>query len=583
MSELVLKGIPAAPGIVIGKAHIFGKEDLDVEKMPINDEQVPLEISRFEDALIQTRQEIIALQRKIAAEMGSEHGEVFDAHLLVLEDRMLIEEVISKVKKEKVAVDFVFSEVLKRYANVFARIEDEYLKERISDINDVGRRILRNLLGKKRKSLSDLEDEVVIVAHDLSPSDTAMMHKNKVIGFVTDIGGKTSHTAIMAKSLEIPAVVGLEIGTEKIKNGDLVIVDGSSGLLIVAPDPETLKRYEVREEKIKGQSAAFASIRDLPAQTQDGKLVSLAANIEFPEEIPSVLLHGADGVGLYRTEYFYMNRRDLPTEDEQFEAYKQLANSFGDKPVIVRTMDLGGDKFISQLNVPKEMSPFMGWRAIRFCLARPDIFKTQLRAILRASVHANLRVMFPMISGVEELRKAKELLEDCKRELKNEGKYYNEKLEVGAMIEVPSAALTSDVLSREVSFFSIGTNDLIQYSLAVDRTNEKIAYLYEPTHPAVLRLIKGVIEAGHNSNIWVGMCGEMCGEPSLALLLLGMGLDEFSMPSASILEIKNVIRSVSLSRAKEIADEALTLLTGTDVEKFLQAKLKEILPDIYSA
>jgi len=583
MSEIILKGIPAAPGIVIGRAHIFGKEDLDVEKMPINDEQVPLEISRFEDALIQTRQEIIALQRKIAAEMGSEHGEVFDAHLLVLEDRMLIEEVISKVKKEKVAVDFVFSEVLKRYANVFARIEDEYLKERISDINDVGRRILRNLLGKKRKSLSDLEDEVVIVAHDLSPSDTAMMHKNKVIGFVTDIGGKTSHTAIMAKSLEIPAVVGLEIGTEKIKNGDLVIVDGSSGLLIVAPDPETLKRYEVREEKIKGQSAAFASIRDLPAQTQDGKLVSLAANIEFPEEIPSVLLHGADGVGLYRTEYFYMNRRDLPTEDEQFEAYKQLANSFGDKPVIVRTMDLGGDKFISQLNVPKEMSPFMGWRAIRFCLARPDIFKTQLRAILRASVHANLRVMFPMISGVEELRKAKELLEDCKRELKNEGKYYNEKLEVGAMIEVPSAALTSDVLSREVSFFSIGTNDLIQYSLAVDRTNEKIAYLYEPTHPAVLRLIKGVIEAGHNSNIWVGMCGEMCGEPSLALLLLGMGLDEFSMPSASILEIKNVIRSVSLSRAKEIADEALTLLTGTDVEKFLQAKLKEILPDIYSA
>ncbi len=583
MSEIILKGIPAAPGIVIGRAHIFGKEDLDVEKMPINDEQVPLEISRFEDALIQTRQEIVALQRKIAAEMGSEHGEVFDAHLLVLEDRMLIEEVISKVKKEKVAVDFVFSEVLKQYANVFARIEDEYLKERISDINDVGRRILRNLLGKKRKSLSDLEDEVVIVAHDLSPSDTAMMHKNKVIGFVTDIGGKTSHTAIMAKSLEIPAVVGLEIGTEKIKNGDLVIVDGSCGLLIVAPDPETLKRYEAREEKIKGQSVAFASIRDLPAQTKDGKLVSLAANIEFPEEIQSVLLHGADGVGLYRTEYFYMNRRDLPTEDEQFEAYKQLANSFGDKPVIVRTMDLGGDKFISQLNIPKEMSPFMGWRAIRFCLARPDIFKTQLRAILRASVHDNLRVMFPMISGIEELRKAKELLEDCKRELKNEGKYYNEKLEVGAMIEVPSAALTSDVLSREVSFFSIGTNDLIQYSLAVDRTNEKIAYLYEPTHPAVLRLIKGVIEAGHNSNIWVGMCGEMCGEPSLALLLLGMGLDEFSMPSASILEIKNVIRSVSLSRAKEIADEALSLSTGTDVEKFLQAKLKEILPDIYSA
>ncbi|HQP91077.1 MAG TPA: phosphoenolpyruvate--protein phosphotransferase [Candidatus Omnitrophota bacterium] len=583
MSEIILKGILAAPGIVIGKAHIFGKEDLDVERSSIGDEQVPLEISRFEDALIQTRQEIIALQKKIAAEMGTEHGEVFDAHLLVLEDRMLIEEVISKVKKEKVSVDYVFSEVLKRYANVFSRIEDEYLKERISDINDVGRRILRNLLGKKRKSLSDLEEEVIIVAHDLSPSDTATMHKNKVKGFVTDIGGKTSHTAIMAKSLEIPAVVGLEVGTEKIKNGDVVIVDGSAGVLIVSPDPETLKKYEVREEKIKGLSASLVSIKDLPAQTKDGKLISLAANIEFPEEIPSVLLHGADGIGLYRTEYFYMNRRDLPTEEEQFNAYSQLANSLGDKPVIVRTMDLGGDKFISQLNVPKEMSPFMGWRAIRFCLARPDIFKAQLRAILRASAHANLKIMFPMISGVEELRRSKALLEECKLELKKEGKNYNDKLEVGAMIEVPSAALTSDVLAREVDFFSIGTNDLIQYSLAVDRTNEKIAYLYEPTHPAVLRLIKNVVEAAHGSNIWVGMCGEMCGEPSMALLLLGMGLDEFSMPSASILEIKNVIRSISLDKAKVIADEALSLSTGTDVENFLQSKLKELLPDVYGS
>jgi phosphotransferase system enzyme I (PtsI) len=581
MSEITLKGIPAAPGIVIGRAYIFGKEDLDVEEQPISEEQVPLEISRFEDALIQTRQEIIALQKKIAQEMGSEHGEVFDAHLLVLEDRMLIEEVISKVKKDKLVVDFVFSEVLKRYASVFSRIEDEYLKERISDINDVGRRILRNLLGKKRKGLADLEEEVIVIAHDLSPSDTAAMHKNKVIGFVTDIGGKTSHTAIMAKSLEIPAVVGLEIGTEKIKNSDLVIVDGSSGVVIVAPDPETLKKYEVQEEKMKGLTATFISIRDLPAQTTDGKVVSLAANIEFPEEITSVLLHGADGVGLYRTEYFYMNRKDLPTEDEQFDAYKRLAEAFGEKPVIIRTMDLGGDKFISQFNLPKEMSPFMGWRAIRFCLARPDVFKTQLRAILRASVAGNLKVMFPMISGVEELKRSKELLQECREELKAKGIAYNDQLEVGVMIEVPSAALTSDVLSREAAFFSIGTNDLIQYSLAVDRTNEKIAYLYEPTHPAVLRLIKGVIDAGHLSNIWVGMCGEMSGEPSLALLLLGLGLDEFSMPSASILEIKNIIRSVSYAQAKQIADEALTLLTGKDVEVFLKSKLRELLPALY--
>ena len=581
MNEIILKGIPAAPGIVVGKAYIYGKEDLVVDKHPITEDQVPLEISRFEDALIQTRQEIIVLQKKISQEMGSEHGEVFDAHLLVLEDRMLIEEVISRVKKDKTSVDFVFSEVLKRYAGVFSRIEDEYLKERISDINDVGRRILRNLLGKKRKGLADLEDRVIVIAHDLSPSDTATMHKNNVIGFVTDIGGKTSHTAIMAKSLEIPAVVGLEVGTEKIKNEDTVIVDGSSGVVIVSPDPETLKKYEVQEEKIRGLSENLVALKDLPAQTLDGKVVSLAANIEFPEEIPSVLLHGADGVGLYRTEFFYMNRKDLPTEDEQYDAYKNLAVTFGDKPVIVRTLDLGGDKFISTFNLPKEMSPFMGWRAIRFCIARPDIFKTQLRAILRASAHGNLKIMFPMISGVEELRRAKAILEEAKGELRDRHVPYNATLEVGAMIEVPSAALTSDILSHEVSFFSIGTNDLIQYSLAVDRTNEKIAYLYEPTHPAVIRLIKSVIEAGHKSNIWVGMCGEMSGEPSLAVLLLGLGLDEFSMPSVSIPEIKHVIRSVTFAQAKLIADEALTLSTGAEVENFINKKIKDILPGLY--
>ena len=581
MSEIIFKGIPAAPGIVIGKAYIFGKEDLNVEKNPITEEQVPLEISRFEDALIQTRQEIIALQKKIAQEMGSEHGEVFDAHLLVLEDRMLIEEVISRVKKEKLAVDYIFSEVLKRYASVFSKIEDEYLKERISDINDVGRRVLRNLLGKKRKGLSDLEEQVIVVAHDLSPSDTAMMHKNKVIGFVTDIGGKTSHTAIMAKSLEIPAVVGLEVGTEKIKNDDKLIVDGSSGVVIVAPDPETLKKYEVQEEKIRGVTENLIAIKDLPTQTLDGKMISLAANIEFPEEIPSVLQHGADGVGLYRTEYFYMNRKDLPNEDEQFEAYKNLAVTFGNKPVIVRTLDLGGDKFISQFNISKEMSPFMGWRAIRFCLARPDIFKIQLRAILRASVHGNLKVMFPMISGVEELRKAKAIVEEAKEELKARNVPYNPCLEVGAMIEVPSAALTSDILSQEVSFFSIGTNDLIQYALAVDRTNEKIAYLYEPTHPAVLRLIKHIIDAGHRSHIWVGLCGEMSGEPALAVLLLGFGLDEFSMPSASIPEIKNIIRSVTFPQAQALAEEALRFSTGVEVENFIKHKLEEMLPNIF--
>lgn len=581
MSENILKGIPAAPGIVVGKAFLLGKEDLDVSPVPVTEDQVPLEISRFEDALIQTRQEIIALQKKIAQDMGSEHGEVFDAHLLVLEDRMLIEEVISRVKREKVNIDFIFSEVLKRYANVFSKIEDEYLKERISDINDVGRRILRNLLGKMRKGLGDLEEDVIVIAHDLSPSDTASMHKNRVKGFITDIGGKTSHTAIMAKSLEIPAVVGLEIATGQIKTGDIVIVDGSSGIVIVAPDSETLKKYQVQGEKLKDLSQTLIVLKNLPAKTTDGREVSLAANIEFPDEIPSVIEHGADGVGLYRTEYFYMNRKDLPTEDEQFEAYKKLATTFGEKPVIVRTLDLGGDKFISQFNLPKEMSPFMGWRAIRFCLARPDIFKAQLRAILRASAFGNLKIMFPMISGIEELRRAKDMVEEAKKELLARNVSFNSQVEIGAMIEVPSAALTSDILAREVSFFSIGTNDLIQYSLAVDRTNEKIAYLYEPTHPAVLRLVKSIVEAGHKANIWVGMCGEMSSEPSYAVLLLGLGLDEFSMPSVNLLEIKNVIRNVSYETARQIAEEALKLSTGLEVDQFLKNQLKTILPKIY--
>ncbi|MGE5280129.1 MAG: phosphoenolpyruvate--protein phosphotransferase [Deltaproteobacteria bacterium] len=583
MSEIVLKGIPAAPGIAIGPAYIFGHEDLNVEKNPITEGQVPLEISRFEDALIQTRQEIIALQKKIAQEMGVEHGEVFDAHLLVLEDRMLIEEVISRVKKERVAVDYIFSEVLKHYASVFARIEDEYLKERISDINDVGRRILRNLLGRKRTGLSDLTEEAVVVAHDLSPSDTASIHKSKVMAFVTDIGGKTSHTAIMAKSLEIPAVVGLESGTEQIKGGDPLIVDGSSGVVIVHPDPQTLQRYQAQEEKNRGISQILTGLKDLPAETKDGVHLTLSANIEFPEEVASVLQHGADGVGLYRTEYFYMNRKDLPSEDEQYEAYKHLADSFRERPVVIRTLDLGGDKFVSSYQFPKEMSPFMGWRAIRFCLARPDIFMTQLRAILRASSHGNLKIMFPMISGIEELRQAKALVENAKEELRGKNVAFNAQIEVGAMIEVPSAALTCDILAREAAFFSIGTNDLIQYALAVDRTNEKIAYLYEPTHPAVLRLIQKIIELGHAAGIRVGMCGEMSSEPEIALLLLGLGLDEFSMPSASILEIKNVLRATTREEARRIAIEALGLTTGAEVDDFLKKKLREILPELYSA
>ncbi|MFA4842374.1 MAG: phosphoenolpyruvate--protein phosphotransferase [Candidatus Omnitrophota bacterium] len=574
---LELKGIAAAPGISIGPAYRIGREEFVVPRQEIRDEEIPLQIQLFEEALIKTRREIIDLQKKIASDLGQEEAQIFDAHLLVLEDRMVIEEVISRLKRERLSVAFIFSEVLKKYIDVFSKIEDEYLKERIADINDVGKRILRNLLGRQRQGLEDLQEKAILIAHDLSPSDTASMHKKNVCAFITDIGGKTSHTAIMAKSLEIPAVVGVEGATTKIKTGDNLIVDGSTGLVIVDPDAETLAKYQKEEEKLKGFTDSFLATKDLPAVTLDGKEIHINANIELPDELPSVKLHGSQGIGLYRTEFFYMNRDDLPTEEEHYQAYKYVAEEMSPHPVIIRTLDLGGDKFLSQFQIPRQMHPFLGWRAIRFCLAQPETFKVQLRAILRASVHGKLKMMYPMISGLEELRQANGILNEAREELKARGIAFDKDMEIGAMIEVPSAAMTADLLAQEVDFFSIGTNDLIQYSLAVDRTNEKVAYLYEPAHPAVLRLIKNIIESAHNAGIWVGMCGEMAGEPHMVLMLLGLGLDEFSMPPFVIPEIKYIIRSVTIKQAKSVALEAMKLPTAKEVEAFTQEKLREIL------
>jgi phosphotransferase system enzyme I (PtsI) len=573
----MMKGIPAAPGLVIGKAFCLGSEEMEVEKRNVSAAQIPKEITRLEEALIKTRREILDIQKKIAKEMGTRHAQIFNAHLLVLEDRTLIEEIISRLKKEKICIEYIFLQVLKKYIKTFSNIDDIYLRERLSDIRDVGKRVLRNLRGIRHEILSNLKEKLIIVAYDLSPSDTASMHKEKVIGFITDIGGKTSHTAIMAKALEIPAVVGLEEATSRVKTGDTLIVDGTSGSVIVNPRKATLDRYKEQSLKLLRREKALLKLKDLPAVTRDGHEVELSANIELPEELPSVIAHGARGIGLYRTEYFYMNRPGLPNEEEHFKAYKKVLRQIKPHSVVIRTLDLGGDKFLSQLDIPQEMNPYLGWRAIRFCLARPAVFKVQLRAILRASAFGKLHLMYPMISGIEELRQANRMLAEVKQELRGKKIAFDEKIKVGAMIEIPSAALTSDILAKEVDFFSIGTNDLIQYSIAVDRVNEKIAYLYEPTHPAVLRLIKNVIDAGHKENIWVGMCGEMASEPAFALLLLGLGLDEFSVSPAAVPVVKQVIRSVTLQQAKDVASKALTLTTGKKVEEFSKAKLKELI------
>ncbi|MEW5895674.1 MAG: phosphoenolpyruvate--protein phosphotransferase [Candidatus Omnitrophota bacterium] len=582
MNEIILKGIPAAPGITIGPAYILDKQEIIVAPRDIVEQEIPIEIARFEEALIKTREEIAGLKRKITDEMGAQHAQIFDAHLLALEDRMLIEDVIKGIRQQKQSAEFVFSRVLKKYIKIFSEMQDEYLRDRMADINDIGRRVLKNLMDEdKLHELDTLTEDLIIIAHDLSPSDTVCMFRKNILAFATDVGSRTSHTAIMAKSLGVPAVVGLKDATLRITNQDTLIVDGRMGLIIVHPSARTLDIYKQEQERLVSLRHRFDDVRELPAQTIDGHRVEIIANLEVPDELSIVKRQGADGIGLYRTEYFYMNRADLPTEDEQLEAYSRVGREMGSKPVTIRTVDLGGDKFISSVQIPRDMYPFLGWRAIKFCLARPDIFKTQLRALLRASVSENIRIMYPMVSGVAELRQANAVLDEAKKELREEGIPFNEQMQVGVMIELPSAAITADLLAKEADFFSIGTNDLIQYTLAVDRGNEQMADFYEPSHPSVLRFIRITIEAAHRANIRVALCGEMASEPHLALLLLGLGLDEFSMPPLSMLQIKKLICSIRLSDARALAEQVLEMQTGHEIDAFCKKRVKEMAPNVF--
>ena len=564
--EIRFEGAGVSPGMACAKVHVVRDDFDDVPRYRIAPSQIPDEIGRFETALIQTRMQILEMQQRIAESIGAKDAAIFDAHLLVVEDRTLIDEVLRKLETDLCNVEWVFQEVATRYAETLNKIDDPYLRERALDIQDVTKRVIRNLQGKAPKTFLALSESHILVAHNLTPSDTASINRANVLGVATDLGSRTSHAAILARSLNIPAVVGLHDITAKLETGQHVLVDGSDGLLIVNPAPETIAHYAELESRRARVVAQLKELRTTRSTTRDGRHIVLSANIELQEDVEAVAANGAEGIGLYRTEFLYLNRTTLPTEDEQFETYREVAERVRPDPLIIRTFDLGGDKLApGTVDITDELNPFLGWRAIRLCLEHIDIFKTQLRAILRASAVGNIKIMFPMISGLEELRGAKAVLAECHEELRRSGIPLSEEIEVGAMIEVPSAALCANVLASEVDFFSIGTNDLIQYTLAVDRVNEKIAHLYEPTHPAILRLLRIITEAAHAHHIWVGVCGEMAGDVALVPLLLGLGVDELSAAATLVPRVKRAVQSLAIPECRDLVEETLKLNTASEI------------------
>ncbi|MEI7958413.1 MAG: phosphoenolpyruvate--protein phosphotransferase [Verrucomicrobiota bacterium] len=573
-------GVGVSPGIARGTVFVLRPEDEEPPSRQIEEWEIPGEIARFEAALVKTREQILEMQIRIAGAIGAKDASIFDAHLLVVEDRTLIDEVLRTLTRDLWNIEHVFQQVANRYSKTLSEIDDPYLRERALDINDVCRRVVRNLMGHDAKSPTQIDVPHILVAHNLTPSDTAQLNRHLVLGFATDVGSRTSHTAIMARSLNIPAVVALHNISESLLTGDHVLLDGYSGIVIVNPTDQTLWEYGELEVKKTAVEDKLEELRETVSTTLDGRHITLSANIEMPGDVELVKQSGAEGIGLYRTEFFYLNKEELPNEEEQYENYCIVAREMGQQSVIIRTLDLGGDKFMSALQLPAELNPFLGWRAIRFCLERVDVFKTQLRAILRASALGNIRMMFPMISGVDELKRANAVLEECRQELREQGIPFNEQMEVGAMIEVPSAALVADLLAKECDFFSIGTNDLIQYTIAVDRINERIAHLYEPTHPAIIRLIKMIVNAAHAHNLWVGVCGEMAGEISLTPLLVGLGVDELSTGSALVPRVKRAVQSLDIGICLQLVDEVKNMDSAEAILEKCEAVAKAHYPEL---
>jgi len=580
--QQVLRGIPVSAGVCRGRVLVLDRTRPAINKRSLQAHELPEEVSRLERALIHTRQQITDIQRRVSEGMGAEEGSIFDAHLLVLEDRTLLDEVVRRIQSEAVNAEYAFHSVAERYAATLSAIEDDYLRERATDMRDVTARVLNNLLGHEQEpDLRHLREPCIIISHDLTPSNTAQLDKRNVLGFAIDVGSKTSHTAIMARSLRIPAVVGLKEASSRLQTGQYALLDGFEGVIVVNPTDQTLYQYGQLAQKQVTLQEKLREILLKPALTVDGHRVFLSANIESPQDAQAVKANGAEGVGLFRTEYLFINREVLPDEEQQYQAYREAAVALKPLPVVIRTLDLGGDKFLAHLPVPRELNPFLGWRAIRFCLQERDIFREQLRAILRASAEGNIKMMYPMISGLDELNQANHLVEEYKAELRSEHVPFDEHLEIGAMIETPSAVVVADSLAKRLKFFSIGTNDLIQYSLAVDRMNERIAHLYEPTHPAIVRLLKTAIDAAHNRKIWVSVCGEMASDPILAPLLLGLGVDELSVAPPLVPPVKFLIRQLKLTQAKELAEFALRSESAGDILARCQELARQVAPGLF--
>ncbi len=574
-----IQGIGASPGIVIGKAYLIERFKVRLPQKRIDPERVEEEVKRFFRAIEESRNQLTEVKEKILDPEVRKHSFILDVHLMILNDEMLLQDTVETIRKKKVNSEWALDLTLEKLDTAFQAIEDEYLRERRSDLHYVAARIFRTLLGKKHDDITKIKGKVIVVAHDLSPADTLQMNLKHVAGFITDIGGKVSHTAILSRSLGIPAVVGLEMATSLINGGDLLIIDGETGEVAINPTEEVSQSFLERKRRTRAIEREILKYASLPAETRDGVRVRLQANIEMVEEIFAAKAHGAEGIGLYRTEILYLNRKDLPTEEEHFQIYRRLAEEIYPATATLRTLDVGGDKFLPDYSKNNELNPALGLRAIRFSLKETEIFKTQLRGILRASVYGKLRILFPMISGVEEIRKAKAILEEVKKSMAKDKIPFDEQIETGAMIEIPSASDIADILAKEVNFFSIGTNDLIQYALAIDRINEHVSYLYEPLHPAVLRIIRWVVQAGHQAGIPVAICGEMAADPTYALVLLGLGLDEFSMTPVSIPRVKKLFRMSSFEETRLFVEQLFQFPTISEIKYFVRNWMAKRFPE----